>query len=429
MQTPSQQRQKFELDLITLGLYLVLALVGWMTVYAVSSASGGGLFGLDTNHGKQMLWIGISMFVGAIIISLDTTLVEGLSYVAYGISLLVLVVVLFVGREVNGAKSWIVLGSVSLQPSELAKITTIMALSKYMSGLNFTMQNPRHLFIAASIVLTPAAIVLAQNDTGSALVFCSLIIVFFREGLHPMVPLFILLTGAVGVITLGIGNVMWTTLVIFIPVLISFILFYRANKRKVINLAVIHGVVLVYFIGLAFSTQFIVSKLPKHQQNRIMVLFDPQIDPQGKGYNVIQSKIAIGSGGIIGKGYLEGNYTKYKFVPKQVTDFIFCAIGEEYGWIGSSLLILIIFAFLLRIKHIAENSKTRFARIFGYGALSITFFHTAINIGMTIGLIPVIGIPLPMVSYGGSSVLAFSIMSAILINLYSYRGSILGSKY
>lgn len=429
MQNPNQQRQKFELDLITLSLYMVIALVGWMTVYAVSSASGGGLLELDTNHGKQLLWIGISIFIGAIIISLDTALIEGLSYVAYGFSLLVLLVVLFVGREVNGAKSWIVMGPVSLQPSELAKIATSMALAKYMSGLNFSMQNPRNMFIAAAIVLTPAAIVLAQNDTGSALVFCSLIIVFFREGLHPVIPLFLLLSGTVAVVALGFGNMIWTSLFVITPILISFIIFYRSNKRKIVNVAIIHGVALTYFLGLAFSTQFIVSKMPKHQQNRIMVLFDPQVDPQGKGYNVIQSKIAIGSGGIIGKGYLEGNYTKYKFVPKQVTDFIFCAIGEEYGWIGSSLFILIILAFILRIRHIAENSKTRFARIFGYGALSITFFHTAINIGMTIGLVPVIGIPLPMVSYGGSSVLAFSIMSGILINFYSYRGSILGSKY
>jgi len=423
------QRQNFELDLVTIGMYLLIAIIGWMTVYAVASASDPSLFDMHNEQTKQMLWIGISILLGIVIISLDTSLVEALSYFLYGVSILVLIAVLFLGKRVNGAQSWLIIGSFSLQPSEIAKITTAMALAKYMSGLNFSMQNLRHVFIAASIVLVPAVIVLLQNDTGSALVFCSLIIVFFREGLHPMIPVSIILTGFVAVLTLGIGNQLLTALVIFALVGISLSVFYRINKRQIRNLAIIHAVVLAFFMTVSFSTNFVVSKLPEHQQNRIMVLFDPQIDPQGKGYNVIQSKIAIGSGGIIGKGYLEGNYTKYKFVPKQVTDFIFCAIGEEYGWIGSTFILGLFTAFMLRIRHIAENSKTRFARIFGYGALSITFFHIAINVGMTIGLVPVIGIPLPMISYGGSSVLAFSLMTAILVNLYSYRGSVLGSKY
>lgn len=423
------QRQNFELDLVTIGMYLLIAIVGWMTVYAVASASDPSLFDMHNEQTKQMLWIGISILIGVVIISLDTTLVEALSYFLYGVSIAVLISVLLIGKRVNGAQSWLIIGSFSLQPSEIAKITTAMALAKYMSGLNFSMQNLRHMFIAVSIVLVPAVIVLLQNDTGSALVFCSLIIVFFREGLHPMIPLSIILMGFVAVLTLGMGNQLLTSLIITALTGISLAVFYRINKRQIRNLAIIHAVVLAFFLAVSFSTNFVVSKLQPHQQNRIMVLFDPQIDPQGKGYNVIQSKIAIGSGGIIGKGYLEGNYTKYKFVPKQVTDFIFCAIGEEYGWIGSTLILLLFTAFMLRIRHIAENSKTRFARIFGYGALSITFFHTAINVGMTIGLVPVIGIPLPMISYGGSSVLAFSLMTAVLVNLYSYRGSVLGSKY
>lgn len=420
-------RKSFDFDLITISLFALLAFMGWLTIYAVTSATGTtDPLALNEEHGRQMMWIGISLVAGFIVLMLDIRFLEGISYIAYGAAILTLIAVLFIGKEVNGAKSWLIIGGVQFQPSEFAKLATAMALAKYMSSVGFSLKHPREFLIAAAIIILPALVIIAQNDTGSALVFGSFIFVFFREGLNPILPIFILLVATIAILTLGLENQIIMMGIIAGFIILSYV--FTFSKKQAIKSAIIHVFAAAFFIGLSYSTQSIVSKMPEHHQKRIMVLFNPEIDPRGAGYNVIQSKIAIGSGGLSGKGFLQGNYTKYKFVPKQETDFIFCTIGEEYGWLGTSFVLIVFFLLLARLRFMSENAKTRFARIYGYSVLSILFFHVMINVGMTIGLVPVIGIPLPFFSYGGSSLLAFSILLAIMVNLYSYRVSILGSK-
>ncbi|MBX7240850.1 MAG: rod shape-determining protein RodA [Bacteroidia bacterium] len=417
-------RKTFDFDWISIILYVLLVIGGWMAIFAVSSTST--LPFWSTNHGKQLMWIGASFIMGVIILSLDNRFLETISYIVYGLSILLLLSVFVIGKEVYGATSWLEFGGVSLQPSEFAKVATGMALAKYMTSLNYTVENTRNLLVSLGIIILPALITLFQNDTGSALVFGSFIIVLYREGLNPLVPLTGLLIVFVCVLTLGVNNQIITFSILTGITLIVFYIIH--SKKDWVRWAIIHGVALLLAIILSISTNFIVSKLQKHQQNRIMVLFNPQIDPTDTGYNVIQSKIAIGSGGLIGKGFLQGNYTKYKFVPKQVTDFIFCTVGEEGGWLGATTVIVLFFLLIMRIRYLAEYSKTRYARIYGYSVVSIFFFHVLVNIGMTIGFIPVIGIPLPFFSYGGSAILAFSILFFIMINHYSYRSTILGTK-
>lgn len=421
------KRKRLDFDWLIFVLYGALVVWGWATIYAVSSATGEvSAFDPSYIHGRQMVWIGISLIAGFVILSLDYRFLEATSFMVYGAAIALLFITLLVGREVNGAKSWLMIAGQPFQPSEFAKVATAMALAKYMSRLSFSMSKLHELVGAAAIVLVPALIVILQNDTGSALVFGSLLIVFYREGLHPILPIFVLFTGVVAVLTLWLKAPWWIIGVLGGLSAISYWILF--NRRYWLRILLLHLVALGFFGGLAFSVDALFDKLQLHQQNRILVWFDPMIDPQGAGYNVIQAKIAIGSGGISGKGYLAGNYTKYKFVPKQETDFIYCTVGEELGWLGSTLVLLLFLALMWRVQFLAENAKTRYARIYGNSVMSILFFHILVNVGMTIGLVPVIGIPLPFFSYGGSSLLAFTIMIFILINLYSYRGTILGTK-
>lgn len=421
-------RNSFDFDSITLLLYLGLALLGWLTIYAVTSTTGDiGLFDLSYAHGKQFLWMGVSVGAALIVLALDNRFLEGTSYIAYGASIIMLILVLFIGTEVNGAKSWLVIGGQRFQPSEFAKVATAMTLARYMSTQNFSFRNMPQTLVAFSIVLLPGLIVILQNDTGSALVFGSFLIVFFREGLNPLIPIVIVLIATIAVLTLWLESWAMAGAIILGVAGLSF--FFLYDKKRWGRILINHLLAVVLFCGVSLSINKIVSNMPPHMYNRIMVLFQPDLDPQGKGYNVNQSKIAIGSGGFSGKGFLEGNYTKYKFVPKQETDFIFCTIGEEGGWLGATVLIVLFFGLIWRTKFLAENSKTRYARVYGYSVMSMLFFHVMVNVGMTIGLMPVIGIPLPFFSYGGSSLLAFTVMIFILVNLYSYRATVLGSKY
>jgi rod shape determining protein RodA len=421
------KRKQSDFDWVIFTLYGALVVWGWATIFAVSSATGDvSAFDPSYIHGRQLIWIGVSLLIGIVFLSLDHRFLEATSFVAYGGAIALLVITLLVGREVNGAKSWLMIAGQPFQPSEFAKVATAMALAKYMSRLSFSMSKLHELAGAAAIVLVPSLIVILQNDTGSALVFGSLILVFYREGLNPLTLIFVAILGAVAVLTLWLKTP-WIIIGVLaaLGVVSFFILF---NRRQWVRILVLHVVFLGFFGGVALSVDALFNKLQPHQQNRILVWFDPMIDPQGAGYNVIQSKIAIGSGGVSGKGFLDGNYTKYKFVPKQETDFIYCTVGEELGWLGSSAVLLLFLALMWRVQFLAENAKTRYARIYGNSVMSVLFFHILVNIGMTIGLVPVIGIPLPFFSYGGSSLLAFTIMIFILINLYSYRGSVLGTK-
>lgn len=420
-------RKNFELDWMMLVLYLLLAFFGWLTVYAVSSNSYEELAPFfSTAHGKQLVWVGISLGVAALVLLFDLRFIEGVSYLLYGLSIFLLLLVFLVGKRINGALAWLPVFGYSFQPAELAKIATALALSRFMSSINFSLNNSRSLLIAAVIIILPALIVVFQNDTGSALVFFSLFIVFYREGLNWLIPASILLLVGLAVLTLWLGQPLWICLALLGLAALSFALSF--NKKNWLRDMMVYLIVSALMAGYVYSVDLIVSKLPKHQQNRIMVLFDPSVDPQGIGYNVIQSKIAIGSGGLTGKGFLDGEYTKSKFVPMQETDFIYCTVGEELGWLGASFVLLLFLALIWRIKYMAEHAKTKYARIYGYGIISILFFHILVNVGMTVGLMPVIGIPLPFFSYGGSSFLSFTILIFLMVNLFSYRSSVLGSK-
>ncbi|MEO0895471.1 MAG: rod shape-determining protein RodA [Bacteroidota bacterium] len=425
-------RRSINVDTLTLGLYLLLLVMGWLTVYTVSSANGNeGIFDLNKEHGKQLLWMGISLVAGFIILAFDFRLFNTLAYVAYLSSISLLIITLFVGEEINGATAWLKIGGQQFQPAEYAKIATALAIARYMSEQGFSMSNLNQVFIAIGIVILPAIIVILQNDTGSALVFGSFIFVFLREGMSPLLPLIGLYCFTIVISTLYLTTILKISIlyiiggIVLVAVIALVIVLLTSARKRMTQSIIIILAATICSVGLSLGSKTLFDKLAIHQQTRIKVWFNPKEDPYGSGYNVIQSKIAIGSGGIYGKGFRNGNYTKYRFVPKQETDFIYCTVGEEFGWIGSSIVIITFFGLLARLQFMSENGKMSFSRIYGYACLSILFFHVLVNVGMTIGFIPVIGIPLPFFSYGGSAILSFTVLLFIMINLYAHRGSVL----
>jgi len=417
------ERKEISIDYISISIYILMVLAGWLNIYAASSSfDTATIFDLKFSFGKQVLWIGVAALIAFFILILDSKFLEFISYPVYGLTLLSIILVLFFGKEVNGAKSWFEIGSFRIQPAEFAKIGTAMALAKYMSALNFNLDNIKHRMVCAGFILVPALIVLLQNDTGSALVFFSFIFVLFREGLPPFYLITIFYSGFLAVLALLINKIVIIALLLGLAI----ILFFTVFRKKFL---VLHVFALLFSVLIVFSVDFVKdSVLEPHQRKRIEALFNPNSDPLGAGWNVTQSKNAIGSGGFWGKGFLKGMHTKYDFVPEQDTDFIFCTIGEEHGWIGSSFIIMLFMVLLWRLIQIAESSKTKYARIYGYGVTSVIFFHVAVNIGMTIGLAPVIGIPLPFFSYGGSSLFAFTILLFIALNFYANRTNIFSSQ-
>jgi rod shape determining protein RodA len=340
--------------------------------------------------------------------------------VFYGTTLLLLVLVLIVGRNVGGNQSWIPIGSFRLQPSEFAKFATCLLLARYLSSSTVKLQEIRTQMVAAFIILIPTALILLQPDAGSALTFSSLIFVLYREGLSGY---FLVIEGLS--ILLFILTVLYNKYYVLIGIVAftGFLIYLFRKNRKMVT---VFGIGLLFSIVFVFSVDFAYNSILKpHQKNRIDVILGKVNDPRGIGYNLNQSKIAIGSGGLWGKGYLQGTQTKYNFVPEQSTDFIFCTVGEEWGFVGCFVVIGLYLFLLLRIVIIAERQRSTFSRVYGYGVASILFFHFFINIGMTIGLIPVIGIPLPFLSYGGSSLWSFTILLFILLKLDSNRMGII----
>lgn len=416
-------RKEIKLDYVALGLFILMIITGWLNIYAASSTfNETTLFDINYSYGKQFIWIICAVVLAGFILALDSKFIEFISYPAYVIGVGSIILVLFFGKEVNGAKSWFEIGSFRLQPVEFAKIGTAMALSKFMSTLNFSLDNPKNRLIAAGIIIFPAIIVLLQNDTGSALVFFSFIFVLFREGLSPFYLIAIFYSGTLAILALIFNKINIIAVIIILDIVLYFFVF----RKKFI---VLHIAALLYSALVVFGVDFVRDNvLEPHQRKRIEALINPNSDPLGAGWNVTQSKNAIGSGGFWGKGFLKGMHTKYDFVPEQDTDFIFCTIGEEHGWAGASLIIFMFFLLLWRLIEIGETSKTKYARIYSYGVTSVLFFHVAVNVGMTIGLAPVIGIPLPFFSYGGSSLFAFTTMLFISLNFYANRTNILSSK-
>ncbi|GAB3018615.1 rod shape-determining protein RodA [Spirosoma pulveris] len=409
------------IDWLTLLLYFGCVAMGWLNVYAAvySPEDHTSLFDMTTNAGKQMMWIGTTVILIICILVVNHTFFDTFAFVFYGFMILVLILVLFAGTNINGSRSWFKFGSVSIQPAEFAKVATALALAKYLDvpGTNLTKQ--KDLMYIGGIIVLPCILILASNETGSTLVFASFTIMLYREGLPSWIPAVGITAAALFVLAL-----VFPKLYIFIGIgalLGLIILLMPRYNRTMANMLSI-GLVGIVMIGYVTGVDFFVNNvLQKHQRNRIKVLVDPKIDPLGVGWNVTQAKIAIGSGRLQGKGFLEGTQTKFDFVPEQSTDFIFCTIGEEHGFIGALVVIALFIGLVSRIVILAEKQRTKFARVYGYCVAGIIFFHVMVNVGMTIGLMPVIGIPLPFFSYGGSSLWSFSILLFIFLKLDSRR--------
>lgn len=413
-----------KIDWFTILLYFFMIITGWINLYSTDLDDGTGILDIHSNHGRQLLFIGISLVAAIIILILDTKFLEFLSYILYGLSIALLVVALFMSA-VRNTSSWIGLGSsFAFQPTEFAKMATIMALAKFMSRYNFSLSRLQDVLTCALIVIVPMGLVLAQNDAGSALVFLALILIFFREGLHPLFLLAGLVLAVVGVLTVlyahSAGGVV--ILIIFILAISALSWLFIAQKKYL----EFH----IPFAALLIAIVFVGNiAIKPHQSSRIRVLVTPEekMSEADKKtyYNLRESLVAIGSGGAWGKGFGHATHTSGDFVPEEHTDYIFCVISEEHGFAGAFVLLVLFMVLFWRIIYMAENSKTRYARVYGYGAASVIFMHVMINVGMTIGLLPTIGIPLVFYSYGGSSMIAFSLMLFMLMNHYSYRTNIM----
>jgi len=411
----------FNVDWITILIYLALCTIGWFNIHAaVYDPMNPSIVDMDTNYGKQLLFIVSGLLLGVVILLMDGKFFSTASPIFYGVTLLLLVLVLVVGRNVGGNQAWIPIGSFRLQPSEFAKFSTCLLLARYLSSTNMKLSDIQTLVVCGLILLIPMGLIMLQPDTGSALTFTSLIFVLYREGMSG----YFLVIGAL-LITLFILSLIVNKLLLTILLIIAaaLIIYFSKKTRKFITMISAGTVVSVAFI---FCVDFAYNNvLQSHQRNRIDVILGKINDPRGQGYNLNQSKIAIGSGGLYGKGYLQGTQTKYDFVPEQSTDFIFCTVGEEWGFIGSLVVVGLYLTLLIRIINLAERQRSSFSRIYGYGVASILFFHFFINIGMTIGLVPVIGIPLPFLSYGGSSLWSFTILLFIMLKLDANRMGII----
>lgn len=416
-----------DIDWLLVGFYICFVILGWLNVYAAvyDASIQQPIFDLGINSGKQLLWIATCVLIILVVMVLDFRFYETFAYLLYASLILLLISVLFFGKEVAGSRSWFEIGSFRLQPAEFAKFATVLAIARYIHEPGVRMDQTAFQLKAALFCMLPVALIILQGDTGSALVFFMLILAFFREGMSPFLIIVGMASAVLFVLTLltnkyylmaGLGGIslIWTVYLLGVRM--------KKNLRRILLVWV--GCSMV--VGVIFSVDyFITSILRPHQQNRIKALVHPEGDPLGYGWNVTQSKIAIGSGGFWGKGFLEGTQTKYDFVPEQSTDFIFCTIGEEHGWIGGIGILVLFSAFLIRLIVVAERQKSTFSRVYAYGVFSIFLFHYAINVGMTMGLFPVIGIPLPFFSYGGSSLWSFTILLFVLIKLDAHRGQVM----
>ncbi|HBK71074.1 MAG TPA: rod shape-determining protein RodA [Flavobacteriaceae bacterium] len=402
--------------------FIVLVFIGWINIYAASvTNTSGEILDFSTRYGKQIQWIGLSIVLIIIIISIDAKFYERFSGIFYIVSMLSLAGLFVFGTNINGATSWYNLGFSSIQPSEFAKIATALALANFLNEPNKDLSNLKTQLSAFLILLLPAILITLQPDAGSALIYFTLTFVLYREGL----PSYYLAIGFLAIIlfliTLSLG---FTSSIIIIFSIITLFIVYLINTKKYhLNREWPKVVSLYVFIGLfLFSVDFVFNNVfEQRHRDRFNIILGENSDTRGIGYNTNQSMLTIGSGGLTGKGFLEGDRTQGKFVPEQDTDYIFSTVGEEWGFIGSSAVIIIFIAFILRLIWVAERQKSKFSRVFGYSVATIFFFHFMINIGMVIGLLPTIGIPLPFFSYGGSSLWGFTILLFIFIRLDADR--------
>ena len=469
-------------DWLTIGIYLALLILGWISVCGASYDYGEvDLFSLDTRSGKQFLWIGCSLGIGFILLMLEEKFYDWFAYIFYVAMMALLAVTPYLARDINGSLSWLSFGPVSLQPAEFAKFVTALALARWMNAYGFTMNKLKNSLPAVGLILLPMILIVLQKETGSALVYLAFFLVLYREGM----PGSILFVGicAVAYFVIGIrfgqelmpdGETYIGEFAVFslITIFSAFLVHAYCNKRDVFRKVLLYGggsivlallfslyvvpfnvvwflylesLVLVSYllvlsfrermmhycyialfvagsVGFLYSADYVFEEvLEPHQKARIEVLLGMDEDLAGAGYNVNQSKIAIGSGGLLGKGFLNGTQTKLKYVPEQDTDFIFCTVGEEQGFLGSALVLVLFMTLILRLISLAERQYSRFGRVYGYCVLSIFFFHLFINVGMVLGLTPVIGIPLPFFSYGGSSLWGFTILLFVFLRMDASR--------
>jgi rod shape determining protein RodA len=460
------------LDWWTIFLYALLVFLGWINIYAaVYNEEHQSIFDISQRYGKQLMWIGAAAILAIIILIVESKFYSAFAYPTYLIMIGLLIAVLVFGRDVKGARSWFELGPIRFQPAEFAKFATCLAISRYITQYNFKIHRIKSLFISGVILFAPMALIILQGDAGSALVYTVFLLVLYREGLSGIVlflgllaailfiftllwePLSVLLFVVIaGLIVAKFSGVKWkpwgkalfslvATFGVFWLIIIKalkwevseYILLIAAMFVNVIpflfytyrsKLSKVAWIILIAFgsVAYTFSVGYIFENiLEPHQRTRINELLGIESDPYGAGYNVAQSKIAIGSGGFSGKGFLNGTQTKFNFVPEQSTDFIFCTVGEEWGFLGSSFVLILQLTLILRLLFLAERQRSSFSRVYGYGVACILFFHLAINIGMTVGLAPVIGIPLPFFSYGGSSLWSFTILLFIFLRLDANR--------
>ncbi|MBL7964796.1 MAG: rod shape-determining protein RodA [Flavobacteriales bacterium] len=436
-----RERVVANVDPMLLGLYLLLLFMGWFNIYSAAyEPDHASIFDLGKEYGRQAVWIGVGLLLLGGIMLIRGAFLQDLSFLIYAVVLLLLVAVLLFGKVVNGQRAWFGAGSFGVQPAEFAKFATALALSKYLSGLK-VLAGWRSRLISLGIILAPVALIMLQPDTGTALVSGAFILVLYREGLSGNVLLMAIIAGFLSIVALMLrestfippftdtelgGHYLLVAIIVFICILgwlvVRNMVIKRLRRRyyRLILIGLLGSVALIGSLDYAFE-----KVLAQHQRDRILVMLGQMEDPQGLGYNVKQSQTAIGSGGFSGKGYLLGTLTKYKYVPMQSTDFIFCTVGEEWGFLGTAVVVMLFTLLILRCIWISDRQRSRFSRVYAYCVASIFFFHLTINVGMTIGLAPVIGIPLPFFSYGGSALLSFTILLGILIRLDAERLTLL----
>ena len=402
------------IDKLGIGLYIILCVFAIININSVDAKLGS----------KQLMFFGISLFVGMIIFFMRTKFFENMSAIIYVGGVLLLVGLFPFGTEILGQKNWYKFGGFTMQPVEFAKIGTTLMLANYVSNPDFNINNRKVLYTALAIVAIPGVVVLMIPDVGSLLVFFAFVIALYREGLSGWFFGVIFIFATTFLISIAVDPLFITIGILIIAAIFVFFNFYKIKGNLMLIIAIVFTVGILS--GLSYSSSYILTKLPKHQRERIEVLYKGEkAFRDTSGYNLLYSKTAIGSGGVAGKGYKQGSVTQGKFVPEQETDYIFCTVGEEWGFLGSTILILCYSIFIGRIYYLAENQKSTFNRVFGYCFASILLIHFAINLGMVMGLFPTVGIPLPFFSYGGSSLLAFSIMTFIFFKLnYADKNSL-----
>ena len=411
----------FSNDFIITGIYFTMLLIGFLSIYSSQNTDGYGFLSFQNESFKQLIWIFICLFVFFAISILEYRFIFDLAVPLYGLSLFLLVLVLFIGQEVNSHSSWFNLFGLKFQPSEFSKFSTALFLAKIFDSYSINLRNIKHVILTSLVFLLPSSIILLQGDTGTALVYFSFFLVFLREGLSLNFLIF-----SIAFVLIFVFGLLVDTYILYIIITVVFLVYVGLSIkdiRKVINSFILFVLSILIINGQGFILNNI---LTSKQKQRVETLINPSLDPLGSGWNITQSKIAIGSGGVFGKGFLKGTQTGLNFVPIQSTDFIFSVIGEEFGYLGSMIFIILYVIFLYRILILSEAQKDRFARVFGYSVFSIFLFHFTINVSMTLGLFPVIGIPLSLISYGGSSLLSFSLLLFVFLKLNGVKSAILG---